>query len=238
MWQRIEDAFTPNVDELRRAEKDLSRVQVAERYDDAITAKSCVSASPSKNRLARRVTLAATAGLLLSGVAWIGRDIITAKHFNELTEPDKVVILLANPQTDESWESSMGYALGRVKAGLCGLQLLASSTTETAPVRDAAKAAWERLRTRTAQTDSNQDGNQDISHLYVLATDKDTSIADKLFMVDNIEHLTDKLMEALLTAHPLVPQTCERSKWKVKHWLDDAFARTPTWPGSLKSTKN
>lgn len=230
MWQRIEDAFTPNVDELQRAEKDLSRIQVVDR-PGSLTAQPRSAAGRAKNRLARRLTLAATLGLLLSGVAWIGRDIITNKHFNELTEPDQVVMLLAAPQTQQSWEASIGYALGRVKMGLCGLQFLANSTTETATVRIAAKAAWERLRTGTAQT--RGDGNEDISYLYVTAIDKDTPIADKLLMVDNLERLTDKLLEALLTAHPLVPQTCEISKWKVGHWLDDAFTRTPMWPGDL-----
>lgn len=233
MWQRIEDAFTPDVDELRRADKDLSRLQVANE-PESLTAQSGSSAGRPKHRLARRVTLAATLGLLLGGIAWIGPDIITTKHFNELTEPDKVVMMLANPETDQSWQASIGYALGRVKAGLCGLQFLANSTTETATVRKAAKAAWERLQTRTARTGG--DGNEDISYLYVTAIDKDTSRADKLLMVDNLERLTDKLIEALLTAHPLVPETCAISKWKVEHWLDDAFTRTPTWPGDLKLT--
>jgi hypothetical protein len=230
MWQRIEDAFTPNVAELRRAEKDLSRVRPQSfkiTKTNAIDAEKGQSTQLGKRRNARLFALAAMMFVLVGGIAWIGRDIITAQHFNDLTDPDKAVFALAAPTTPKIWELSMTYATGRIRTGLRGIQHLANSHHESALVREAATKAWRRILEGRAH--SAGDGSHDIGKMCVTAIHKDTPVTDKLTMINNMEHMTGMLVQAVRTAQPLVPRTCELMKWKIDHWLIDAATRSPTW---------
>ncbi|MGK0153348.1 MAG: hypothetical protein ACI9SE_000292 [Neolewinella sp.] len=229
MWQRIEDAFTPNVDELRRAEKDLSRVQVAGRDNDASGDKhqrqatrtgATIASRPTASKRPTLIRLAAGVAILLllvAGIGWIGKSTVYTKTYDQLTTANLAINALASPDTERSWTSSMLFATKRIKTGLYALHALAISEEDSPEVVAAAQQAWDKLREDTSA--ATGDGSFNTTDMLVTALDADTPAAEKLRIIDNIEGLLHRLIRAARTANPSKPETKAIAVWKIKHWL-------------------
>ena len=246
MWQRIEDAFTPNVAEMRRSEKDISRMRVVEdsgvehsrvaggrvaggRVEGDNAAASHRATTAAKPARMRRATLTATILLLAVGLGWIGKSIVYYQTYDRLTTLDLAVASLAEPDTERSWVSSMFFATKRIQVGLYALQAMAKSESGTSVVVTAAQEAWDRLR--AGNPEAVGDGSFDIELMLDAALSQETPAAEKLRTINNLEGLLSRLIPAARNAHPARLDTKAMATWNILHWLDDASQKPPAYVG-------
>lgn len=224
LWDGIEDAFSPDVDEMRQAEKDLAKVQP----EPAMAAPQGAVIAPRPATRRNLIALAATVLLLVGAIAWIGDDVVNQKLFDEMVTADQAVLGLQHPADQDSWVYAMGFATKRIRSGLRTLARVIADDSQDPTVTAAAQDALQRLRSGDALRLG--DGSYDTKAMHDTMMSPEASVEAKLQAIENLEALTDRLVSAVRSANPSIPGKKELTVWRIKHWLVDPMARPPKMP--------
>lgn len=224
MWDRIEDAFSPDVDEMKLAEKDLAKV----RPEPAIDVPQAAAIAPRPATRRNLIAMAATVLLLVGAIAWIDDGVRTQKLFDELVTADQAVLGLRHPADKDSWVFAMAFATKRIRSGLSTLARVIGDEHQDPEVVSAAQHTLDRLRSGEAAQVG--DGSYDLVTMYRTLMNPDSSTATKLRTLDDLEHITGRLIQAVRTSTPTIPTNKDRAVWRIKHWLADPLARPPKMP--------
>ena len=214
MWQRIEDAFTPNAEELDRAMREIARNRLA-----AKTATHSVAVGVPARSRARRLAIATALLVTLSGLGWVGAGIVNQKSILEQLDFEQAMLNLNAEEDTELWRESMTRVSREVKMALHALHHMAQTPGEAEEVGTAARAALMRLPTNT--TSRLLGAAHPIFAMWQTATSAQSPIAEKLRVVNNLEYLIAVGLRALRSSFPAETDFHSSSLGKLEGWLNE-----------------
>lgn len=150
MWQRIEDAFTPNSEEFKRTARELAKVKTEQegRLRDGDSGQSTMLAQ-RRSRWRRPAAMAAAASMTLALIGWTGAKVIWpasqpdryGQHFDEAEQH-----ATNSNSAQGDWEAGTGYMSSGLES--C-VDVLAHISCESNAAGHAASEALDRFANAT-----------------------------------------------------------------------------------------
>lgn len=206
MWRRIEDAFTPNSEELKRTERELARLRIAQGTEPVPgqAAEGVCKRSRSRNQHRRIALMAAALVVTISAIGWVNGS------FWILPEPYSPAFqaagqsLRSSQSEDRAWRANLGYMASHHASSTA---VLVHLSHEESAIGEAAAQALQRFIDNQLASSVNVPGN--LLEVARTACNQSASTASRDLAVQQLESF-------MLGAEQAIAEADASSELRVK----------------------